>query len=84
METYLVKFRFQKSGLDEFPRGIRRREVEPPEFHDRWRALQFARTEATKSLTPVTIHVEEKKTGRRIDSLEGDGSGIVKQLAKLV
>jgi len=84
VESYLVKFRFQKSSSDELPGGIRRREVEPPEFYDRWKALQYAKDEAARSITPVKIHVEEKKTGRRIDSLEGDGCGNVKQLAKLV
>ena len=82
MDSYIVRCRFQKPEAGRFP--IRRREVEPPEFYDRWKTLQYARDEAAKSLTPVRIHVEEKKTGRRIESMEGDGSGHVRQLAKLV
>jgi hypothetical protein len=82
VDSYIVRFKFQKPEAGAFP--IRCREIEPPEFHDRWKALQFARDEAAKTLTVVKIHVEEKKTGRRIESLEGDGSGNVRQLAKLV
>jgi hypothetical protein len=82
VNLYVVRFKFQKPYTGPCP--IRRREVEPPEFHDRWKALQHAREEAARSSVPLKIHVEEKKTGRRIESLEADGAGNVKSFAKLV